>query len=60
VLKVCWVEIGLDPQSVVTGPVGTFGRRQFEHLASIPGMNFPPPAWTSMPFTWNLMMFCVP
>lgn len=42
-LKVCWVDVDLDSLSVVTGSVGTFGRQQFNRLASIQGMSFPPP-----------------
>lgn len=42
-LKVCWVDVGLDLPSVVTGSLGTFGRQQFKELASIQGMDFPPP-----------------
>jgi hypothetical protein len=42
VLKMCWVDVGLHPRSVVAGPVNTFGREQFQQLASIPGLSFPP------------------
>jgi len=42
-LKACWVDVTLHPRSVTAGPVGTFGRRQLEQMASIPGVNFPPP-----------------
>ena len=42
-LKACWVDVGLAPASVTTGPVGTFGRQQFKQLASVQGMDFPPP-----------------
>ena len=42
IVRVCWVDIDLDPPSIATGEVGTFGRRQLQKLASIPGLDFPP------------------
>jgi hypothetical protein len=43
-LRACWIDVGLEPRSVAVGPAGTFGRQQFDKLASIPGMDFPPPS----------------
>jgi hypothetical protein len=37
------VDVGLDPPSIATSAVSTFGRRQFGALASVPGVDFPPP-----------------
>jgi hypothetical protein len=43
-LKTCWVDMPLDPRRAVMGFVGTFGRQQFRQLASLSGVEFPPPA----------------
>src|SRR5262245_55343685 len=45
-LRTCWVDLTLEPRSLAVAPVGTFGRKQFKELASIEGMDFPPPTLT--------------
>jgi hypothetical protein len=42
-LKSCWVDVSLQRRAVVIGSVGTFGREQFRQLASVRGIEFPPP-----------------
>lgn len=42
-LKACWVEFCFEPRTWRIISTGTYGRRQFQELATIPGAEFPPP-----------------
>jgi hypothetical protein len=41
-LKTCWVELCSEPRTVRVMSTGTYGRRQFSELTTVPGLEFPP------------------
>jgi len=42
-LRTCWVELCSEPRALTVLSAGTYGRRQFMRLATLPGLEFPPP-----------------